>query len=56
MNYEDIRVEIYENGSPEITMTIVHMPTGIAVSGKGSSRFRLKNDLLNKLRKLIEEE
>lgn len=56
MTHEDIRVEIYENSSPEITMIIVHIPTGLVVPGKGNLRFRLKNDLLNKLRKLIGEE
>ena len=56
MIHDDIQVEIYENSSPEITMTIIHIPTGLAVSRKGERRFRLKNDLLDKLRKLIGEE
>lgn len=55
MDYNDIRVEIYENSSPEIILTITHIPTGIVVSGKGERRFRLKNELLNKLRDLIGE-
>ena len=55
MKDEDLKIELLEDSSPEITLTITHIPTGKVVSGKGEKRFRLKNDLLNELRDLIGE-
>lgn len=55
MKNEDLRIDIIENSSPEITLRITHIPTGQTVSGKGTRRFVLKNELLIKLRDLIEE-
>jgi hypothetical protein len=55
MKNEDLKIDLIENSSPWITLTITHIPTGIHVSGKGKKRFRLKNDLLSKLRELIGE-
>ena len=55
MKNEDIKLELFENSSPEITLTITHIPTGITVSGKGEKRFQLKNDLLNELMDLVRE-
>jgi hypothetical protein len=52
MNNEDLKIELIENGSPEITLTITHTHTGLTVFGSGSRRFILKDDLLNKLRSI----
>lgn len=56
MKNEDLKIEIYENSSPEVTLTITHIPTGVTVSGKSHKRFRLKNRLLSELQDLLKRD
>jgi len=56
MKNEDLKIECYENSSPEVTIRITHIPTGRTVSGKGIRRFVLKNELLNELRDLVKKD
>jgi len=49
INPKDVRVDTYLNSGPLIKMAITHTPTGIRVSGEGSSSEFLKRKLMAQL-------
>jgi hypothetical protein len=48
MTNDDIRIDVYTSGN-NCHMTLIHLPTGIHVSGDGIIQFKLKQDLLKQL-------
>ena len=54
MKAEDLRIEIFTNNSSEICMKILHMPTGITISGSGISYIKLRESLKKELEEAVE--
>lgn len=49
MDERDIRIDTYKNSSSLVAMTLVHLPSGQSVNGKGRSYFKLKKKLMKEL-------
>jgi len=50
VNDKDLKVDIFTNSSPYITMQITHIPSGVSVNGhRDGSRYRLRKALLIEL-------
>lgn len=53
MNMSDVRIDTYSNSSNRVKMNATHMPTNQVVSGEGSSQYRLKIELVERLRSIV---
>jgi len=53
MNEKDIRMDLYVRGD-KISMTLIHLPTGVWVSSDGISRHRLYEELKKQLEEKVE--
>ncbi len=53
LNKKDIKVEKYTNSSPEVTMYLTHIPTGVSVKGIGKKQRELKEKLIRDLENAV---
>lgn len=53
MKLEEIRIDTYSNSSPEVSMTLTHLPTGISVKGTGKGQIKLRQKLMQELEDLV---
>lgn len=49
LDAKDIRIDTYRNSSPEVSVKLIHMPTGIVVQGTGVFEFKLRKILMTEL-------
>lgn len=56
MDMTDIQCELFTNSGPAMGMKLTHLPTGLSVAGTGNLRARLRAELGEELRVLIEDE
>lgn len=54
INMADVRVDVFTNSTPIVFMRMLHIPTGIVVEGDGTSRHRLRQELLEELTEMVE--
>lgn len=55
MENDTLKIDIITNSSPNIKMTITHIPSGLFVSGEGTKIFLLKDQLLEELGDRLKE-
>jgi protein subunit release factor A len=50
LDYREIRLDTYTNGTASRFIRLTHLPTGIVVSGEGRSQYKLRMRLMEELR------
>lgn len=49
MDIKDVRIDTFTNSGPNVSMTMLHIPTGQSVSGEGRQRYKLRVKLFKML-------
>lgn len=56
LNFHDLLVKYYQNSSPEVSISITHLPSGIRVEGSTTtSTIKLRDELMDILKAKLKE-